>query len=380
MFRCRIDKVRSHLKKQNLDAVLISAVSNICYLTGYANFSQNEREAYLIITKNEQFIITDGRYSGVIKRQVPYFKLLELTGENSLKNIFAKFARLKVLGIEEDEITVSEHKMLKKHFKKMKHLDIKSHRSVKTDDEIRKIEEAAKLGDKAFKYILGKIKEGISEKELAYELELFIKKNGGELSFPPIIAFGRNSAIPHHQTGETKLDKKEGQFILLDFGVKLENYCSDMTRTIIFGKPTNKQKRIYETVLKAQQKAIDFINSKIKSGKKVKASDADKTARDFIISQKYPNIPHSLGHGIGLQVHEHPSLSSKSRDILKTGMVFSIEPGIYLPDFGGVRTEDLFCISKIVPSETKGLFVLGKNDLKQLTNSPKSIISIQALS
>ncbi|MDD5147598.1 MAG: Xaa-Pro peptidase family protein [Candidatus Daviesbacteria bacterium] len=371
MFEFRIKKLRELLVKENLDAILISSVSNISYLTGYTNFSKEEREAYLIITKKEQFIVTDGRYSGVIKRQVPHFKLLELAGENSLKNIFAKFARLKVLGIEEDEITVSEHKMLKKHFKKMKHLDIKSHRSVKTDDEIKKIEQAAKLGDKAFKYILGKIRSGISEKDLAYELESFIKKNKADLSFPPIIAFGRNSAIPHHQTGETKLDKKEGQFILLDFGVKLENYCSDMTRTIFFGSPTDKQKKIYKVILEAQQKAVDYINSAIKSGKKVKADEVDRAARDYITSKGYPVIPHSLGHGVGLQVHEHPSLSSKSRDILKTGMVFSIEPGIYLPNFGlprfageagGVRIEDLF--------------VPGKAGLKQLTNSPKSIISI----
>ena len=359
----RVKQIKTLLNKEKLNGVLVTDVSNICYLTDYANFSKDEREVYLIITKNEQFIITDGRYSGVIKSQVPHFKLLELTGENSLKDIFAKFAHLKVLGIEEDEITVSEHKVLKKHFKKMKHLDIKSQRSIKTDDEIKKIEQAAKLGDKAFAIILGKIKSGITEKEVAYELELFIKKNKADLSFPPIIAFGRNSAIPHHQTGETKLDKKEGLIILLDFGVKWGNYCSDMTRTIFFGKPTDKQKRIYETVIKAQQKAIDYINSAIKFGKKVKADEVDKVARDYITSKGYPTIPHSLGHGVGLEVHEHPSLSSKSRDILKTGMVFSVEPGIYLSDLGGVRVEDLF--------------VFGKNGLRQLVHSSKELIVVK---
>ena len=135
-----------------------------------------------------------------------------------------------------------------------------------------------------------------------------------------------------------------------------------MTRTMFFGKPSEKQKRIYETVLKAQQKAIDYIHSAIKSGKKVMTAKADEVARDYITSKDYPTIPHSLGHGIGLEVHEHPSLSPKSKEILKPGMVFSIEPGIYLPGFGGVRIEDLYVY------EEKGL--------RQLTNSAKNMIVI----
>ena len=280
------------------------------------------------------------------------------------------------MGIEEDELTITEHKLLKKHFKKTKHFDIKAHRSIKTPEEIKKIEKAAKLGDLAFKYILKKIKTGITEKQLAYELEMFIKQNGAELSFPSIVAFGKNSSIPHHQTGDSILGEKNGQFILLDFGVKYQNYCSDMTRTIFFGNPTEKQEKIYKTVLTAQQKVIDFINSATGSGKIVKASEVDNIARDYIISKGYPTIPHSLGHGIGLEVHEHPSLSPKSKEFLKEGMVFSIEPGIYLKGFGGVRIEDLFCISKTVPSETKGLYVLEEKGLKQLTKSSKEIIIV----
>ena len=189
-------------------------------------------------------------------------------------------------------------------------------------------------------------------------MEYFIKKHGAELSFPSIVAFGKNSSVPHHQTGNTKLTERI-KLILLDFGVKYENYCSDMTRTIFFGKPSEKQKKIFEVVLEAQQKAANFLGSAIKFGKKVSASEVDKAARDYIISKGYLTIPHSLGHGIGLEVHEHPSLSPRSKDTLKEGMVFSIEPGIYLPNFGGVRVEDLF--------------VIQKNTLNQLTLSSKKL-------
>lgn len=363
MFRSRIDIVRSHFKKQKLDAVLISAVSNIMYLTGYNNFSKDKREAYIFIGQDFGYIITDGRYSGAIQQQVPHLTLFKRSHETSMEKLFKDLGRkIKILGIEEDELTIAEHKLLRKHFPKTKHFSIKTQRAIKTDEEIGKIQQAAKLGNRAFESILKKIKPGISEKELALEMEFFVKKNGAELSFPAIIAFGKNSAIPHHQTGQTILEDKEGQIVLLDFGVRLDNYYSDMTRTVFVGRPTDQQKKIYKIVLEAQQKAVDFINSAIKTGRLIKAAEVDKVVRDYIISKEYPSIPHSLGHGIGLEVHEYPSLSPKSKDILKEGMVFSIEPGIYIPDFGGVRIEDLF--------------VLEKKGLKQITISSKELIAI----
>ena len=343
--------------KENLDAVLVSSVSNIEYLTGYGNFSKDEREAYIFLGKNFEYIITDGRYSEAIKKAVPHLKLFERGYQKGAEHLFKKYKKtIKNLGIEEDNLTASEHKILKKHFKNLKHFNAASIRSIKNNEEIAKIKKAVNLGDRTFDYILKKIKQGISEKELAYEIESFVKKNGAELSFPPIVAFGKNSAIPHHQTGDVKLEN--GQMILLDFGAKINGYCSDMTRTIFFGKATQKYKKIYNIVLETQKKAIRFINS----GKKIKAKEVDGMAREYIKSQGYPDIPHSLGHGIGLEVHEHPSLSPKSKDILKEGMVFSIEPGIYIPGFGGVRIEDLF--------------VLEKGDLKQITNSSKQLFSI----
>ncbi|EKD85098.1 MAG: hypothetical protein ACD_38C00086G0018 [uncultured bacterium] len=363
MFKQRIQQVKQKISKAKLDAIWICDVSNITYLTGFSNFSKEEREAYLLIGKDFQFIITDARYSEAVRKEIPHLKLFERSHQNPTEKLFESLKnKIKVLGIEEDELTVLEYKSLKKHFKKTKHFNLKTNRLIKTPEEIKKIEKACKLGDLAFKYILKKIRTGISEKELAYELEKFIKENGAELSFPSIVAFGKNSSVPHHQTGNTKLEEKHGQFVLLDFGVKLENYCSDMTRTVFFGKPSKEQQKIYETVLSAQQKAVDYINKTLKSGKKIWASKVDIAARDYIISKGFPTIPHSLGHGIGLEVHEHPSLSPKSKEDLKSGMVFSIEPGIYIPNLGGVRIEDLF--------------VLENQQLRALTGSSKALIII----
>ncbi len=363
MFKSRLEQIKEKIKKEKLDAVFISSVSNISYLTGYSNFSKEEREAYLIIGEDFQYIITDGRYTEAVKKKVPHFKLFERSHETPAENLFKSLKKyIKSLGIEEDNLTVSEHRKIKKYFKQTKHFDVNSIRSIKNNEEIKKIESACRLGDLAFEHILKKIKLGVTEKEIAYEMEKFVKERGAEMSFPSIVAFGKNSSIPHHQTGDSILEKKDGKIILLDFGVKFENYCSDMTRTIFFGKPSKKQEDIYMAVLKAQQKAIDFLNLKIKDNKKVIAQEVDKVARDYIISNGFSSIPHSLGHGIGLEVHEHPFISAKSNEILKEGMVFSIEPGIYIPDFGGVRIEDLF--------------VYDKKQLRQITASPKTLIEL----
>lgn len=357
----RLKRLHREILAQKLDAVLISKVANIIYLTGYSGFSAEEREAFLFITPNQQFIFTDGRYSTAAKKLIPQFQLIEISSKNKLKDLLKeKTDELKIerLGIEESDLKISEFKQIKKVVKKIKDFKFHDHRSVKTDEEIKLIEKACQIGDEAFEFILGKIITGISEKELGFFLDQFIREQGFEPSFKTIVAFGANSAIPHHQTGESRL--KSGDFVLLDFGVKFKNYCSDMTRTLVFGKASDKQKRIHETVKVAQQKAFEYLNKNFSKG--IKASKADSIAREYVLDTGFPSIPHSLGHGIGIEVHEHPYLSVNSKEVLKNGMVFSIEPGIYIPGFGGVRIEDLF--------------ILDDNGVKQLTNSPKRLIEV----
>ena len=363
-----------NLSDKEPDAILISSISNIIYLTDYSGFSKEEREAYLFVTKNKQYILTDGRYTQAVRTLIPNYKLIEITSENSIKKALKDLKtkhKIKKLGIEENDLKVNEYKALKKHYNNTYYYgNINSLRSIKNENEVSKIEKACKLGDKTFNYILKKIKVGVSEKEIAREIEFFIKRAGADISFSPIVAFGKNSALPHHVSTHNKLTKN--QIVLLDFGVKLDNYCSDMTRTVFFGKPTNEQKKMYQAVLEAQQKTIDYIsnhynnayyyNNNEKKVRALKAKDADRVARLHIKSKGYLAIPHSLGHGIGIDVHELPHISPNSKDILKEGMVFSIEPGIYIPNFGGVRIEDLIVLTKSGP--------------RLLTHSPKTLIAL----
>lgn len=364
------------MKQNNLDAVLVSSLPNITYLTNYSGFSSEEREAFLFITAHPVaqprglthktpevygYIITDGRYSEAVHKTIKNFELIERTADFPFEKILkdlAKKHKIKRLGIEENNLTISEYKLLSKHYNNTYHYSVASLRVIKDPDEIKAIEKACELGDKTFKYILKKIKPGVSEKEIAFEIEMFVKKHGADISFPPIVAFGKNSSIPHHQTSDQRLKTKS--IILLDFGVKVDNYCSDMTRTVFLGKATDEQKRMYQTILEAQKLAIEHLKQLTSDGgperRRRNSSEVDQVARDYITSQGYPTIPHSLGHGVGLEVHEAPRLSPNSqpkagqplaeKDLLKLGMVFSLEPGIYLPGFGGVRIEDLVVLEK----------------------------------
>ena len=359
----RLKKLRKLFLKHDLDAILVSSVSNIVYLTNYAGFSTHEREAYLLLTKVHNFIFTDGRYTEAVLKHVPHFIVREITSESPFSSLLKKLVAehsIQNIGFENDDISVKEFTSLKKIHKKLSPLSLRDLRMIKSQDEIQYIKKACEIGDKAFAYIVKQIKRDITEKQLAFELEIFIKKQGADLSFPSIVAFGANAAIPHHQTSDQKL--KANNFVLLDFGVRFENYCSDMTRTVFFGKPTGKQKNMYQTVLEAQKQAVNLLNTKYlilnTSRKSIKASDVDSAARQYIIDSGFSSIPHSLGHGIGIEVHEAPSLSPRSKHTLKNGMVFSIEPGIYIPGFGGVRIENLFAIQN--------------NKLTQLTNAPKT--------
>jgi Xaa-Pro aminopeptidase len=357
----RLKKLQQEVKLQKFDAVLISKVANIIYLTDYSGFSNEEREAFLLITPKKQYIFTDGRYTEAVKKLIPNFELIEISARNKLKDVLGDLVnKLKIqkLGIEENDLKVNEFRLLKKAAKNPKDFKFHEHRSIKTQEEIKLIEKACNIGDGAYKFILTKIKQGISEKELGYLLDNFIRDTGFEPSFKTIVAFGENSAVPHHLTGDRRL--KQGDFVLLDFGVKFKNYCSDMTRTLIFGKPSEKQKKIHQTVKEAQQKAFEYLTANFQKG--IKASDLDKIARDYILDAGFESIPHSLGHGIGIEVHEHPFLGMNSKEILKEGMVFSIEPGIYIPGFGGVRIEDLFAIEK--------------NGVRQLTKSSKEFAEL----
>lgn len=362
------EKLKKELKILKLDCFLISSPQNIIYLTEYKGFSKDERDVIILITKKTNYLFTDKRYLYELSR-LKNFKLEEISAENPLPRMLAKILKennLTTAGFESNSLTVKEYKSFKKVFKNFKPFEdfIEKLREVKTKEEIKKIKNACKLSDLGFNFILKHIKENVTEQELATKLEIFLKGKNAEISFKPIVAFGKNSAIPHHLNSKIKL--KKANIVLIDIGARIEGYCSDMTRTVFFGSPTLEFKKMYKTVQQTQRKAEEFIRKSLilshRFNLKIKASEVDKISRKYITQEGFETIPHSLGHGIGLDVHEKPSLSPKSKSILKENTVFSIEPGIYINGYGGVRIEDLY------------LLTYGK--LEKITHSTSKIISL----
>lgn len=356
-----LSNLRKLMKKQQLDAVLISSVPNIIYITDYNGFSPLEREAYLLVTYKKAFLIVSALHIVEAKKMAKNVTVLERTRENPFKSLPERLAKedgIHKCGFEGESLTYDEYKFVSPLFSAFKPADLSDLRLIKTSSEIESIKKACILGDKAYSHILKNLRIGITEKDIALELELYIRKEGHDISFPPVVAFEEHAAVPHHNTGNRKL--KSNNLVLLDFGAKVENYCSDMTRVFFMGMASSEKRKVYDTVVKAQQKAVKYIEDTLLEGKKPIATIVDSTARDYTVSQGFPPFNHS-SHGIGLEVHENPHVSS-SQEPLENGMIISIEPGIYLPDKFGVRIEDLFAIQD--------------NKLIPLTHSPKKLIEI----
>lgn len=346
---------RSSLIYHNVDAVLLSSPSHLRYFLGDNGFSPFERDAFLLVTKNHAYVITSPLYANEInnKNFTVLVRGAKISYANHIENICEK-EKIKSLGFEEDNLTFFEYKVIKKTVPVFTPFQTRNLRMVKEKFEIGAIEKSCIIADKALKKSFPFLKKGITEEEFAGIFEKEVTHAGAKLSFPTIVAFGKNAATPHHLTGKTKLTSQS--VVLIDCGVQKNSYCSDMTRTFFVSKPSTQEKRAYAVVKKSQEKAVAYIQEKLKKNEKIFANKIDGIAREYIVSQNFPSIPHSLGHGIGIEVHEAPSVSPNSKDLLTNGMVFSIEPGVYIEGKLGIRIEDLF--------------VLSNNQLIRLTNTP----------
>lgn len=317
------------------EAVFISSYPNIFYYSGFTSV-----DAYLLIAHDTQYIVTDSRYIIQAGIEAPEFEIYDI--KNGFENLFAKIPE-NVIGFEEENITVRQYHNLEKRLKstqdfvEMQKL-INSLRKVKDSEEIKKIADAERIGDEAFSYVLQKIHAGMTEREVALVLEFYMKAEGASaLSFETIAASGVRSAMPHGAASDKVIEN--GDFLTLDFGCVFEGYCSDMTRTVVIGSASDRQKEIYSVVLKAQEAAI----SEIAAGKP--CSHIDAVARRIIADAGYGKyFSHGLGHSVGIEIHESPSLSPKCAETLKNGHVITVEPGIYIEGFGGVRIEDLIVV------------------------------------
>jgi len=350
----RILKTKKFLKNLKLDAFLISNFYNILYLTGFKGLSSQERESWFLITKNKSYFFTDSRYLFSSKK----LKNTEIIILSFEKNLFFYlqeiFEKEKVIncGFEADDLKVNELDLLAKKIKNVKFIPtekiILQQRAIKDKKEIEKIKKACQIGDECLKTIIKLVRKGVSEKELALKIEFLLKENGFDFAFSPLVAFDKNSSLPHYNTqnGENKKLKNKG-VILIDFGVKFENYCSDITRVFFLEKPNSELINLYQKLLSIQQKTINFCqkNRPTKNIDHFCQENLKKNLPD-LISYIYS---HATGHGVGLEIHELPKISVKSKEKVTNNQVFTIEPGIYIPKKYGLRIEDTILIEENEP-------------------------------
>lgn len=338
----RLKNIYPILKEQGLDALLLSLPANISYLCEYAS-----RDSYFLVSEKKNVYFTDSRYIEEAKPKLKGIAQIKPVGNSLFKSISDTCLKLKVkyIGFEERYLPYAEYKKIRSGLGKgarliPTHSLIEELRQVKDPKEIQRIKKAIRITADALKFIKGFIKPGKNEIEIGAELERFIRyKGAGNSAFDIIVASGPNSSFPHHITSQREIKKNDS--VLIDIGVDYHGYKSDLTRVFFLGKIKVLNRKIYDVTRRAQEKSIE----KIKPG--VRSSEIDKAGREYIKDKGFGEyFGHNLGHGVGLEVHEYPNISGKSDTILEPGMVFTIEPGIYLPDKFGVRLEDMVLVTQ----------------------------------
>jgi Xaa-Pro aminopeptidase len=331
----RLSKLRRELAESGLEGVFISQAENRRYLSGF------DGDGFLLISPDNAVLATDSRYTEQAPEQAPEFEVIQIKGD--LREWFPQMVSglgIEKVGFESDGLSFSTHRRLIEASKglpvQLIPTDglVESLRAVKETGELELITRAAELADKAIEYITNTLRQGITEREAAWQTERFLRESGSEsMPFEIIVASGPNSALPHARPTERVIAR--GEPIMIDLGARVEGYASDLTRTICLGSRDETFTRIYDIVLRAQLTAIRNTNAEM-SG-----SEADNLARAVIEGEGYGSMfGHGLGHGVGLAIHEEPSLSQNSPTVLKNRMAFTIEPGIYIKGWGGVRIED----------------------------------------
>ena len=337
-----LEKLKNHFKDKG-SAALIMSEENVSYFTSF-----HSSNGYLVVTADKSYFLTDSRYFEAAQNKIKCCDEILLL--RSMQTDLASLVdRLKIseLKLESTRVTVSRYQELRKMFPSVTvscdgSLDkaIDEIRVIKSREQVDKIIKAQRISERAFEHILGFIDDTKTEKEIALELEYFMLRNGADaLSFDTIAVSGKNSSLPHGVPSDKKIER--GDFITMDYGAVVDFYHSDMTRTVAFGEVSSKQATVYETVLKAQKAGLEMV----KPGVACKAVDA--VSRDIIKEAGYGDFfGHGLGHGVGVEIHEKPTLNPNSCDILTAGHIVTVEPGIYLPDEFGVRIEDMAYVTE----------------------------------
>lgn len=338
-----LNEIQDWLQTNEMEAAILTSTENVFYCSGFFSDPHERLLALAIFANSEPFLVCP-------QMEVPDAKQAgwqgEIIGYTDIENPWGKVKHavtqrgisFKKIAIEKEHLNVERYENIQHYFDSPTLVSaeekLQRMRMIKSEDEMVKIREACRLADKAIEVGVSEIREGKTEMEILAAIEFEMKKIGvSQMSFSTMVLTGKNGASPHGIPGMTKV--KRGDLVLFDLGVVYKGYCSDITRTVAFGDIDDKQAEIYETVLKAQEAAV----AASKPG--VACSDIDLTARNIIRNQGYGDyFPHRLGHGLGISVHEYPSLTETNTLKLQTGMVYTIEPGIYVPDVAGVRIED----------------------------------------
>jgi Xaa-Pro aminopeptidase len=326
---------RKFLDSRPLDGILFASLENIRYLCGFTG-----SDGALVITQKESFFLTDSRYWTQADEEVKGSRIIHY--KKKMEGIFSLLLDLKLreIGFESAFLLFSAHQFLTEKLANEARLlpledELKNLRAVKDTHELTLIRRAIDISSNAFSQITEILKEGVVEREVALEMESLMKRGGADaIGFDIIIASGKRSALPHGKASGKRIEK--GDFVLIDFGSGFQGYHSDQTRTVVCGQPSPEQQKVYQVVKEAHDQAIEKVRPGIPMGA------VDGAARDYIRNQGYGEyFGHGTGHGIGLAVHEDPAVNNQNQGLLQEGMVFTIEPGIYIPDWGGVRIEDM---------------------------------------
>ena len=355
----RIKKLKKLLKEKGMLPYLITDLNNIKYLTGFAGSN-----AFLLIDDVESFIVSDSRYEEYARSLLPKslnFFLQEGSAAGAIKGCMGITGKGEIF-VESHSVTLLFHDELKKALKRVRIIPAEEDpvaqlREVKDESEIALLREACTITDRCFSHLLQFIKPGMSEWDIAVEIDYYYKKNGcTACSFDPIVASAAGSSMPHYNPSE---DKKiaRGDILLIDMGCLYRGYNSDLTRTIFVDSVDSALGDIYSIVYEAQGKAVSSVRAGMETGK------LDSVARDFISDHGYgENFGHGLGHGVGIEIHELPAVKKNSSTKLRKNMVITVEPGIYIPGKGGVRIEDTVLVTpdgcELLTKSSKELIVI----------------------
>ncbi len=349
----RVEALRALLADQELDALVVSQPENRRYLSGFTGSA-----GVLIISPHEAIIATDFRYLTQVAREAPDFELVRITDE--LPPVLAETLQwlgARRVGFEATHLPVATHQRWVEAVPEVEWVPtedlVEGLRAVKDDSELALIRRAVALTDEVLVHVAERIRPGMTERQVAWELEAYMRTHGAEgVAFEIIVASGPNGALPHYRPGDRPI--QPGEPIVIDLGARVDGYHADLTRTLCLGPADGRFQEIYNVVLEAQRAA----EAGIRAG--MRGQEADGLARQVIEAAGYgENFGHSLGHGIGLAVHEKPRLGKTSEEVLKPGMVVTVEPGIYLPDWGGMRLEDIVLV--------------GAHGVEVLTQAPKRL-------